>query len=76
MLQRPVEDRTSTEGRFDILLKWQPDDSTASASSSQELSTSSIFAAVDDELGLKLLPQKVDVSVLVIDHAERSPAAN
>jgi uncharacterized protein (TIGR03435 family) len=36
----------------------------------------SIFTAVQEQLGLKLIPQKVPVQMLVIDHIDRIPTEN
>jgi uncharacterized protein (TIGR03435 family) len=61
--QRVVVDRTGLDGRFDVELEWSPD----------QVATDkpSIFAAVQEQLGLKLESTKGPVSVVVIDHVER-----
>lgn len=67
ILGRPVVDRTRTTGEFDIDLQWTPDES-------QELGPS-IFAALQEQLGLRLEAQRGAVDVLVVDHIEK-PSAN
>lgn len=68
-LGRPVLDKTELTGNYDIRLSFAPDGSTDSP-------LPSIFTAVQEQLGLKLKPQKVPVEMLVIDHLEKTPSAN
>jgi uncharacterized protein (TIGR03435 family) len=67
VLDRPVLDRTEIAGKFDVDLKWTPDESPDPGSS--------IFSALQEQLGLRLETQKGAVDVLVIDHVEK-PSAN
>ena len=68
-LDRPVLDRTGFSGSFDFRLEWAP------ANPKPEDARASLFVAVQEQLGLKLEPQKAPVEVLVIDHAEQ-PSGN
>jgi uncharacterized protein (TIGR03435 family) len=74
---RDVIDKTGLSGRYDLKLKWTPDD----AAQPQLLNGApveggpSIFTALEEQLGLKLEPTKGPVQVLVIDHVEM-PSAN
>jgi uncharacterized protein (TIGR03435 family) len=67
-IERPVLDRTEIQGFFDITLQ-----SAASAILDQDGPT--LFALVEEQLGLRLVPAKAPVEVLVIDHAEK-PSGN
>ena len=67
VLDRAVLDRTKIAGEFDVDLEWTPDESPDSSSS--------IFTALQEQLGLRLETQKGVVDVLLIDHVER-PSAN
>jgi uncharacterized protein (TIGR03435 family) len=81
--QAPVEDRTALEDVFDFKLEWAPDEISAAVpaglnnpqamagSSSDPVSPTS--GALTDQLGLKLRAQKVQVQVVVVDHAEKIP---
>ena len=72
--QRQVVDRTGLTGTFDFKLSFRaqlPPD----ALSSELENLPSIFAAVRDQLGLVLTPQRGPVETLVIDHVER-PSEN
>jgi uncharacterized protein (TIGR03435 family) len=77
----PVADLTEIEGEFDFQLKWTPDDMQAKppsggdkpAAAAVDLASGpSVFAALQEQLGLKLEPRKVPTEVLVIDHAEKA----
>jgi uncharacterized protein (TIGR03435 family) len=64
-LDRPVEDETNTEARFDFALSF----------SSDGADLPDVFSALS-QLGLKLASQKAPVDVIVITHAERTPTPN
>jgi uncharacterized protein (TIGR03435 family) len=73
---RDVVDKTGNQGRYNLTLRWTPDNAVSpldrSGGSSPTLGSSglSIFAAIQEQLGLKLESQKGPVQVLVIDHVE------
>lgn len=64
-VNRVVVDRTGLDGRYDIVLKWSPDQQ----ASKDDLP--SLFTALQEQLGLKLESSKGMVDVLVIDSVER-----
>ena len=64
---RPVLNRTGLTGFYDFKLEFARDPAAAAA----ESSASSMFTAVQEQLGLKLEPQKGSIEVVVIDHAEK-----
>jgi uncharacterized protein (TIGR03435 family) len=76
---RLVEDKTGLTGEYDWTLKWTPtamdSSSSADGAAAADSSTPSLFTAVQEQLGLKLEPQKGTVDILVIDHVEQ-PSAN
>ncbi len=71
-VKRPVLDQTGLTGRYDIELKWTPDDDTGERSAD---APPGLFTAIQEQLGLKLEVTKGPVRVLVIDHVEK-PSAN
>ena len=64
---RIVMDRTGLTGWFRVDLEWSPDQTASDKPS--------LFAAVQEQLGLKLESTRAPVDVLVIDHIER-PSEN
>jgi uncharacterized protein (TIGR03435 family) len=69
ILQRPVVDRTQDARKFDFHLRWTPDTAPVGA----ELIASdgpSLSTALEEQLGLTLVSQRVQAEVLIIDHAE------
>jgi uncharacterized protein (TIGR03435 family) len=68
-LERPIVDKTGLQGRFDIDFRAAPARTgTNPPPSIAELP--SIFTAVQEQLGLKLTPDRALVDVLVIDRLE------
>ncbi len=72
-VDRPVVDQTGLAGRFDLRLRWTPDDIPADAQNAD--APPDLFTAMQEQLGLKLLATKVPVDVIMIDRVER-PSAN
>jgi len=71
-LRAPVSDETGIQGKYDIDLYWL-----APAMGAQSDDTGpGLFAAVQQQLGLKLEKKKSSLEVLVIDHAEKVPTGN
>jgi uncharacterized protein (TIGR03435 family) len=78
---REVVDRTGLTGTYDFSLKWTPLQTTAAPGdgnrslSSADAGGASLFTAIEEQLGLKLVPAKGSAQVLVIDHIEQ-PSPN
>lgn len=76
---RTIVDKTGLTGKYDFTLEWEPDDSPPIEGSDNGLPVdsgrASIFTALQEQLGLKLEPQKEAISVLVIDQIG-PPSAN
>jgi uncharacterized protein (TIGR03435 family) len=68
MLGRVVVDKTGLDGRFELTLKWTPDDFDSRGVGSAD--GPSLFTAIQEQLGLRLESQKAPVSVLVIDRIQ------
>lgn len=84
----PVIDKTGLTGKYDIDLKWAPDEMEGSmprspdngepgASNPASTATAgpSLFTALEEQLGLKLESHKEPAGVIVIDHIEQ-PSPN
>ena len=69
-LKRMVIDRTGLTGAFDIELKWRPEN-LRSANAAQGSDLPSIFAALQEQLGLRLDSQRGPVEFLYVDKIER-----
>ena len=75
ILDRPVLDKTGFTGEFDLNLSFTPDEALMGFPAFSRVPTDpnlpNIFGAMEEQLGLKLVPAKGPVEVLVIDQAER-----
>ncbi len=72
---RKVVDQTGVAGTFDFSLVWSPDVGAGPGGQTVD-NGPSIFTAVQEQLGLRLEPQKSQVEIPVVDHAEKIPVAN
>jgi uncharacterized protein (TIGR03435 family) len=85
VLDKPLVDQTGLVDRYDLILKWTPDDSQFSQIRGTGISVPTgagdpnappgLYTAIQEQLGLKLEPVKALTDVLVVDHAEK-PSAN
>jgi uncharacterized protein (TIGR03435 family) len=71
---RPVLDRTNVEGRFDLLLDFDTY-AIMNRTPPADWNKPSLEAALAEQLGLKLVPQKATLPRLVVESIQR-PAAN
>jgi uncharacterized protein (TIGR03435 family) len=68
-LRLPVVDATGLNGKYDIAMSWVPGDSPDNPGPT-------IYAALQEQLGLKLESKKGMVDIVVIDHIEKTPTEN
>jgi uncharacterized protein (TIGR03435 family) len=66
---KPVADKTNLAGDYRFQLNYSADNDADSP-------LPSFFTAVREQLGIRLIPARVPVDQLVIDHANREPTAN
>jgi uncharacterized protein (TIGR03435 family) len=83
LMERPVVDMTGLTGKYDFTLDWTPEypmvryvPRALGAEAEPSDPAPTIFAAVQDQLGLKLDPRKAPVEFLVIDRVEKTPTEN
>lgn len=76
---RVVFDRTGLAGKYDWHLEWTPEGmgmaQKGADGSTPESDAPGLFTALQEQLGLRLEPQKGQVQVVVIDHLE-APSPN
>jgi uncharacterized protein (TIGR03435 family) len=73
---RPVVDATGLTEEYDFSLSWIPQRPGADRTVAEDPAGPDLFAALQQQLGLKLEPKKGAIEVLVVDHAEKIPTAN
>ncbi len=69
---RPIIDKTGLDGYFKIVLNFTPESPAAQSDSTAPFLT----RAVQQQLGLKLVPVKEPIKILVVDHADEVPTVN
>jgi len=67
-----VVDKTGMTGQYDFNLQWSEAATNSDGASNNAVPAAgpSLFDAIQEQLGLKLVPQQGPVDVLVIDHVE------
>jgi uncharacterized protein (TIGR03435 family) len=67
---RPVIDATGLTGKYDFALTFAPDNAPP------DTDGLSVYAAFEQQLGLRLDPRKILIEEFVIDHVEKKPIEN
>ena len=71
--ERPIIDNTGLSGMYEIKLEWAMQQS---QKPDRDPSGSSLFTALEEQLGLRLEARKGPVEILVVESAEKVPAVN
>jgi uncharacterized protein (TIGR03435 family) len=74
IVEHPVVDRTGLQGVYKLKLEYAPDN--AKPDGPDGAAGPSIYAALQEQLGLKLQTQKLPVEIIVVDRVERVPTEN
>jgi uncharacterized protein (TIGR03435 family) len=72
---RPIVDKTGLIGQYDFTLRWTPVDLGPGAAPSDPGEWPSLFTALEEQLGLKLIRAKEQIEVIMIDSVEK-PSEN
>ncbi len=72
-IRQPILNATGLAGKYDLVISWSY---AAMQPNAPAGSGPSIFAAVQEQLGLKLESQKIPVDTLIVDRLEKTPAEN
>jgi uncharacterized protein (TIGR03435 family) len=80
LVGRVIVDKTGLTGKYDMTLNWTPDEEAGTSSDGAQSNGNStagpsIFTALEEQLGLKLVSAKGPVDTIVIDHVEK-PSQN
>jgi uncharacterized protein (TIGR03435 family) len=74
-LRQPILDRTGLQGRYAIDLQWSPEPRTPEEAPGDP-SIPTIYAAVQEQLGLRLEARKTPLPVIVVEAALQMPIGN
>jgi uncharacterized protein (TIGR03435 family) len=70
-VDRQVVDKTGLTEKYDIRLKWLPDQASLNHQDNGLVgSRASIFTAIQEQLGLRLEPTRAEFDTIVVDHIE------
>jgi len=72
-LKKPVVDKTGLTGMYDFELRFSPENVPTDPSHPDY---GTMFTALQNQLGLRLISQKLPMDYLIIDHVERTPNEN
>jgi uncharacterized protein (TIGR03435 family) len=83
-LERPVLDQTGIDGLFNFELRWTPNETEPQlggaalpvGATSTDPSGPSLITALQEQLGLKLITQRSEIDMFVIDHLQEVPTEN
>jgi uncharacterized protein (TIGR03435 family) len=68
---RPVANRTTLDGNYVLRFRWAPELEAAPPGAAVVSEGVSLFTAIEEQLGLKLVGERTTMDVVVIEHVER-----
>jgi uncharacterized protein (TIGR03435 family) len=74
VLNSPVVDKTEIPGVFNIKLEFSRDE--VQPGNDHPSDKPSIYTALQEQLGLRLVAQKLPIEIVVVDHMEKVPTDN
>ena len=74
-MDKPVVDMTGLKGTYDLTLDWTPDE-VADKPGSDTAAGPSLLTALQQQLGLRMQPQKAPIELIVVDRIEKVPTEN
>jgi uncharacterized protein (TIGR03435 family) len=75
-MDRPVIDNTGLKGRYDFTVTLFGTQEEMMAALNKGDFGTSIFTLIQEQLGLKLEPQKLPIDMVIVEKAERVPTEN
>lgn len=78
-MQKPVVDMTGLKGRFDFTLdasNYVPPEPAPGQPREHEDESYMVVRALQDQIGLRLEPRKLNINQIVVDHLEKVPTEN
>jgi uncharacterized protein (TIGR03435 family) len=72
-IRQPILNATGLTGKYDFTFFWSYEAMQPNAPAD---AGPTIYAAIQEQLGLKLESRKVPVDLLMVDHIEKSPTEN
>ncbi|MDR3700045.1 MAG: TIGR03435 family protein [Candidatus Sulfopaludibacter sp.] len=76
LVRQPVTNATGLTAKYDFTLSWAMEGMALPGSAPSSDSGPTIFAALQEQLGLKLEQKKGPVDRIVIDHIDKAPSEN
>jgi hypothetical protein len=73
--QDELRANTGLEGRYDFSLAYKPEVLRADGGTA-EFGPPDLFTAIQEQMGLRLMPTKASLSVVVVDQMDRVPTEN
>ncbi|HVW09213.1 MAG TPA: TIGR03435 family protein [Bryobacteraceae bacterium] len=78
LMNARIVDKTGMSGKYDFTIDWVPDGVTMiqEADGPEIAPPHGLPTAIEDQLGLKLVRTKITLDAIVVDNADKIPAAN
>jgi uncharacterized protein (TIGR03435 family) len=75
-LNHPLINKTGLTGAFDFAVHWTGRNAALASNGDDPPARTTVFEAVDKQLGLKIEPQQQSMAILVVDHVDEKPTPN